>query len=166
MSDRGLGQPVKFESLTGYPCALKASLFWVRISPINANSETTACGLPSGHSCLPPVCLLIAEERGKRLGGKGIFMAIPQNTSILPPRIMESAVLPKSGRLERRCHARWSSSNAGRNSSDCALDQMFQVFQFAPGVLAIALDHVKNAHGIPFEESSEGTSRKARRHMG
>ena len=35
---------------------------------------------------------------------------------------------------------------------------MFQVFQFAPGVLAIALDDVKNAHGIPFEESPEGTS--------
>lgn len=35
---------------------------------------------------------------------------------------------------------------------------MSQVFQFAPGVLAIALDDVKNAHGIPFEESPEGTS--------
>ncbi len=42
---------------------------------------------------------------------------------------------------------------------------MFQVFQFAPGVLAIALDDVKNAQGIPFEESPEGTSRKARPHM-
>lgn len=112
MSDRGLGQHVKFESLTGNPCALKASLIWVQISPIYANSETTACGLPSGHSCLPPVCLLIAEERGKRLGGKGIFMAMPQNTSILPARIMDSALLPKSGRLERECHAGWSSSNA------------------------------------------------------
>ena len=71
MSDSGLGQPVKFESLTGTPCALKASLIWVQISPKYANLETTACGLPSGHSCLPPVYLLIAEERGKRLGGKG-----------------------------------------------------------------------------------------------
>ena len=112
MSDRGLGQHVKFESLTGDPCALKASLFWVRISTIYANSETTACGLPSAHSCLPPVCLSIAEERGKRLGGKRIFMAIPQNTSILPPRIMDSAFLPKSDRLERKRHAQWSSSNA------------------------------------------------------
>ena len=112
MSDRGLGQRFKFESSTGNPCALKASLFWVRISPLNANSGTTASARPSGHSCLPPVCLSIAEERGKRLGGKRIFMAIPQNTSILPPRIMDLAPWPKGGRLERECHARSRSSNA------------------------------------------------------
>lgn len=112
MSDQGLGQSVKFESLRGDPYALKASLIWVRISPIYTNLETTACGLPSGHSCLPLVCLLITEERGKRLRGKRIFMAIPQNTSILPSRIMDSALLPKSGRLERECQAQCSSSNA------------------------------------------------------
>jgi len=80
MSDCGLGQRFRFKSLTGDPCTLKASLFPVRSSPKNTNSETPSCGLPSGHSGLPPVCLSNAEERGKRLGGKRIFMAIPQNT--------------------------------------------------------------------------------------
>ncbi len=82
MNDRGLGQRFRFESLTGHPCGLKASRFSVRIPPIIANSETTSCGLPSGHSCLPLACLSLAEECGKRLGEKTIFMAILQNTSI------------------------------------------------------------------------------------
>ena len=106
MSDRGLGQRFKFKSLTGDPCTLKASLFPVRSSLKNTNSETTSCGLPSGHSGLPPVCLSNAEERGMRLGGKRIFVAIPQNTSILAARITNSVLLSKSGRFEPESHAR------------------------------------------------------------
>lgn len=45
------------------------------------------------------------------------------------------------------------------------LNHSFQVFQFASCVLAITLSDVKNVHVIPFEESSEGTGRKARPHM-
>lgn len=116
MSDCGLGQRFKFESLTGDPCALKASLFSVRISPINAKSETTSCGLPSGHLCLPPVCRSIAEERGKRLGGKRIFMAIPQNASFLR-RIGESQkwgteLAQRTGKLHNHFGDRESSGKA------------------------------------------------------
>ena len=161
MSDRGLGQRFKFESSTGDPCALKASLFWVRIYPLSANSGTTACARPSGHSCLPHVCLSIAEERGKRLGGKRIFMAIPQNTSILPPRIMDSALLPKSGRLERECHARWSSSNAAAIRQAARSIRCFRYSNSHRACWRLR----SMTHRIPIEESSEGTSRKARPHM-
>jgi len=45
------------------------------------------------------------------------------------------------------------------------LNHSFQVFEFASSVLAITLNDVKNVHGIPFEELSEGTGRKACPHM-
>ena len=45
------------------------------------------------------------------------------------------------------------------------LNHSFQVFELASCVLAVTLDDVKNVHGLPFEDSSEGTGRKACPHM-
>lgn len=56
--------------------------------------------------------------------------------------------------------------SANRKVSPCTLNQMFQVFEFASCVPAIKVNDVKNARGIPFDESSKGASRKSRPHMG